>query len=126
MENVAIRGRRGAAVPGSSRSDPPRGPRFNQSANSVQANPNKAKQISLDLLGFIRPNRDFSMGYGQKIKKNRLASQVVCKTSHATLFAPFFAKAGGSARPRSTTMEFVIAEDHNPGFRFMQAIVEQS
>jgi hypothetical protein len=35
----------------------------------------------LDFLGFIRPNRDFSKGYEQKNKKNRLASQVVCKTS---------------------------------------------
>jgi hypothetical protein len=40
--------------------------RFNQSANSSQANPNKTKQKSLDFLGFIRPNRDFSMGYEQK------------------------------------------------------------
>jgi hypothetical protein len=30
-----------------------------------QAQPNKTKQKSLDLLGFIRPNRDFSMGYGE-------------------------------------------------------------
>jgi hypothetical protein len=56
---------------------------FNQSGNSAQANPNKTKQKSLDFLGFIRPNRDFSMGYGQKNKKNRLASQVVCETSQA-------------------------------------------
>jgi hypothetical protein len=35
----------------------------------------------LDFLGFIRPNRAFSMGYGQKNKKIRLASEVVCKTS---------------------------------------------
>jgi hypothetical protein len=45
----------------------------------------------LDLLGFIRPNQDFSKGYGQKNKKNRLASQVVCKTSQArstSLLAP--------------------------------------
>jgi hypothetical protein len=51
---------------------------FNQRANSVQANPNKTKQNCLDLFGFIRPNRDFSMGYARKNKKNRLASQVVC------------------------------------------------
>jgi hypothetical protein len=37
----------------------------------------------LDFFGFIRPNRDFSTGYEQKNKKNRLASQVVCKTSQA-------------------------------------------
>jgi hypothetical protein len=41
------------------------------------------KQNCLDFLGFIRPNRGFSKGYEQKIKKNRLASQVVCKTSQA-------------------------------------------
>jgi hypothetical protein len=39
--------------------------RFNQHAKSVQINPNKTKQKSLDLLGFIRPNRDFSKGYGE-------------------------------------------------------------
>jgi ArsR family transcriptional regulator len=33
-------------------------------AKGLQAKPNKTKQNSLDLLGFIRPNRDFSMGYG--------------------------------------------------------------
>ena len=32
----------------------------------IQANPNKSKQNCLDLLGFIRPNRDFSMGCGRK------------------------------------------------------------
>ena len=61
---------------------------FNQSGNSFQANPNKSKQKSLDLFGFIRPNRDFSMGYEQKIKK-RLASQVVCKTSQLDLTISF-------------------------------------
>ena len=34
-----------------------------------QANPNKSKQKRLDLLGFIRQNRDFSMGYREKNKK---------------------------------------------------------
>jgi len=29
----------------------------------IQAEPSKSKQKRLDLLGFIRPNRDFSMGY---------------------------------------------------------------
>jgi hypothetical protein len=56
------------------RAPPPRG--FNQSANSFQTNPNKTKQFSLDFLGFIRPIRGFSMGYEQKNKKNRIASQV--------------------------------------------------
>jgi hypothetical protein len=40
--------------------------RFNLDASSDQANPNKTKQNCLDFLGFIRPNRDFSKGYGQK------------------------------------------------------------
>jgi hypothetical protein len=35
-------------------------------AKQIQANPNKTKQSSLDLFGFILPNRDFSMGYGRK------------------------------------------------------------
>src|SRR5690349_4109210 len=34
-----------------------------------QANPNKNKQNSLDLFGFIWRNRDFSMGYSRKNKK---------------------------------------------------------
>jgi len=32
---------------------------------SSQILPNKSKQNGLDLLGFIRQNRDFSMGYGE-------------------------------------------------------------
>jgi hypothetical protein len=43
---------------------------FNQHANSFQAKPNKTKQKGLDLLGFIRPNRDFSMGCGEKNKNS--------------------------------------------------------
>jgi hypothetical protein len=35
------------------------------SSKHDQARPNKTKQKALDLLGFLRPNRDFSMGYGQ-------------------------------------------------------------
>jgi hypothetical protein len=35
----------------------------------ARAAANKSKQKCLDLLGFIRPNRDFSMGYGRKNKK---------------------------------------------------------
>jgi hypothetical protein len=34
-------------------------------AKQIQAKPNKFKQKGLDLLGFIRPNRDFSMGYSE-------------------------------------------------------------
>jgi hypothetical protein len=36
----------------------------------LQANPNKTKQKSLDLLGFIWPIRDLSVGYAAKNKKN--------------------------------------------------------
>jgi hypothetical protein len=67
----------------------PQGAKYNLGANSVQANPNKTKQKSLDFLGFIRPNRGFSMGYGRKNKKNRLASQVVSETSQIALFISF-------------------------------------
>jgi hypothetical protein len=35
----------------------------------VQARPNKSKQKRLDLFGFIRPNRDFSMGYDDSKQK---------------------------------------------------------
>jgi hypothetical protein len=96
----APKGRGPAAAP------PDRGPGFNQRANFVQANPNKTKQKSLDFLGFIRPNRDFSMGYEQKNKKNRLAYQVVCKTSqaHLSLVSPSagarLARRGSSRRLR--------------------------
>jgi hypothetical protein len=34
-----------------------------------QIRPSKTKQKCLDSLGFIRPNRDFSMSYGKKNKK---------------------------------------------------------
>ena len=34
-------------------------------ANLIQAKPNKTKQKSLDFLGFLWSNRDFSMGYGE-------------------------------------------------------------
>jgi hypothetical protein len=57
--------------------------KYNRNAKTPLTNPNKTKQKSLDLLGFVRPNRDFSKGCEQKNKKNRLASQVVCKTSQA-------------------------------------------
>jgi hypothetical protein len=46
-------------------SDSPREAGFNLRANFVQINPNKTKQKSLDFLGFIRPNRGFSTGYGE-------------------------------------------------------------
>jgi hypothetical protein len=65
MENGAIREEwdgAGAVIP--AYGFPRNGRRFNQGARSFQANPNKTKQKSFDFLGFIRPNRDFSMGYG--------------------------------------------------------------
>jgi hypothetical protein len=76
--------------PGFAPKRPPQRRGFNQSAHSVQAKPNKTKQKSLDFLGFIRPNRGFSMGYDEKNKKKRLASQVVCKTSqtHPAVLPP--------------------------------------
>jgi len=42
----------------------------------------------LDLLGFIRPNRDFSMGYGESKQKNPVASQTLRQMSqmHFPLF----------------------------------------
>jgi hypothetical protein len=36
----------------------------------IQIKPSKIACFSLDLLGFIRPNRDFSMGCERKNKKN--------------------------------------------------------
>jgi hypothetical protein len=36
-----------------------------QAAKQFQAKPNKTKENSLDLFGFIRPNRDFPMDYGE-------------------------------------------------------------
>jgi hypothetical protein len=56
-------------------------PGFNQSANSDQTNPNKTKQSCLDFLGFIRPIRDFSMGYKRKIKKSTRVSGCVQNVS---------------------------------------------
>jgi hypothetical protein len=33
--------------------------------NSAQANPNKSKRKSVDLLGFTLPNQGLSVGYGE-------------------------------------------------------------
>jgi hypothetical protein len=44
--------------------------RSRRSAKQRQAKPSSAKSNRLDLLGFIRPNRDFSMGCGGKKQKN--------------------------------------------------------
>jgi hypothetical protein len=38
---------------------------FGFAAKQIQATPNKTKQNSLVLFGFIRPNRDFSMSYDE-------------------------------------------------------------
>src|ERR1700722_10274814 len=57
----------------------------------IQEKPNKTKQKSLDLFGFIRPNQGFSRGYGgTQIKKFLLPSQVVCRTpkQHPHFFSP--------------------------------------
>jgi hypothetical protein len=43
--------------------------KYNPRASSVQVNPNQTKEKSLHVLGFLWPNRDFSMGYKQKNKK---------------------------------------------------------
>src|SRR5271155_3216084 len=40
-------------------------PQRTKPPHSSQILPNKSKQNSLDLFGFIRLNRDFSMGYGE-------------------------------------------------------------
>jgi hypothetical protein len=54
------------------------------------------------------------MGYEQKNKKNRLASQVVCKTSQAA--ASLLSPAGGYGEAVRSPVAFVIIEDDNPGF----------
>jgi hypothetical protein len=66
----------------------------------------------LDLLGFIRPNRDFSKGYEQKNKKNRLASQVVHKTSHALLsfVSSMRAASGRGSYPVNKKIISIISE----------------
>jgi hypothetical protein len=50
--------------------------------------PNRTKQNCLVLLGFIRPNRDFSTGYGESKQEKRLMSQVVRKTPQAHFSSP--------------------------------------
>jgi hypothetical protein len=47
------------------RPDRPAGRKYNLKASAFQANPSKTKQKSLDLLGFIRPNRGFSRVYSE-------------------------------------------------------------
>jgi hypothetical protein len=63
---------------------------FNQRTSSEQANPNKSKQKSLDLLGFIRKSVLFNELRWKKMKKfspARLASRVVHETSQSALFS---------------------------------------
>jgi hypothetical protein len=68
-------------------------PGFNLCASSVQINPNKTKQKSLDSLGLIHQNRDFSMGYGQKIKK--IDSRLRLYAKRLRSFKPLPSKAAG-------------------------------
>jgi hypothetical protein len=57
------------------------------SAAIAQIESSQSKQKGLDLLGFVRPNRAFSMSCGRKNKKNPPASQLVCKTSQTTFLS---------------------------------------
>jgi hypothetical protein len=59
-----------------------------------------------------------------QIKKIWPPSQVVCKTSQAA-FLSFSGRWSGKARIRSA-VEFVIADDHSPGFPFPQDNVDKS
>jgi len=59
----------------------------------------------LDFLGFIRPNLDFSMGYEQKNKKNRLASQVVWQNVSSALFTFFIGGHVWQGRVQNLTIE---------------------
>jgi hypothetical protein len=61
---------------GGAAAEPARGRQYNLGVSrrqinpsKPQTNPNKSKKKRLDWLGFIRPNRDFSMGYSGKNKK---------------------------------------------------------
>ena len=56
-------------------------------SKQIQAKPNKSKQNCLDLLGFIRPNRDFSMGYARKNKKDLARYPKLCSSRLKPLFA---------------------------------------
>jgi hypothetical protein len=87
------------------------GRRYNQCANFSQANPNKTKQNCLDFLGFIRPNRDFSMGYGQKnTKKSTRVSSCVQNVSGTP--SPFSrcARQGRGLHPVNMKIIAIISE----------------
>jgi hypothetical protein len=57
------------AASGGSRRGRHRAAAYNPWASLVQANPNESKEKSLDLFGFLWPNRAFSKGYRGKNKK---------------------------------------------------------
>jgi hypothetical protein len=71
----------------------------------IQTNPSKTKQKSLDLLGFIRLNRGFSMGYEQKNKKkSSRVSSCVQNVSNRIFMAPSAARLD-EARVRSVNQK---------------------
>ena len=61
--------RRGGQISSRARLDRPQGPQNatcgRVPSKKIQAKPRKTKEKCLDLLGFIRPNRDFSRGYSE-------------------------------------------------------------
>jgi hypothetical protein len=63
----------------------------------VQGNPRKTKEKSLDFLGLLWSNRDFSTGYDESKQKNRrtlkLASRIVLLLK--SLDVPYFACVSG-------------------------------
>jgi hypothetical protein len=82
--------------------------------HSIQANPNKTKPKSLDLLGFIRPNRDFSKGYERKNKKSTRVSSCMRNVSSATHSHSLPRRRGaGFLNPKtvSVTSDFVISPE---------------
>jgi hypothetical protein len=73
-----------------------------------QVNPNKSKQKSLDLFGFIWRNWDFSKGYSQKIKKSASLSTrlgVVRQTSEALISLSSPGQSSSQPVPRSGDWE---------------------
>jgi hypothetical protein len=74
-----------AAVPAGAA---PRKGALGPAAKRTQAKPNKSKQNGLDLLGFIRPNRDFSKSYAGKNKKNPVSLPVAPGLSQDAGFDP--------------------------------------
>jgi hypothetical protein len=77
---------------------------------------------SLDLLGFIRPNRDFSMGYGDSKQGNLDPSRPLCDLFQMVLSSHFSAAGGtGGAlirRMRMTEHEFLIFASHGRRQKF--------